>query len=40
MTTGPPNGIGAQTLADATTTDAAKPAAPELKIGTFGKVRV
>jgi hypothetical protein len=35
-----PNGIGAETLAEAKMTDAATPAAPQMNIGTFGKVWV
>ena len=40
MTVIAPNGIGAETQTEATMTDAAKPAAPEMNIGTFCKVRV
>lgn len=35
-----PNGIGAETLEEATMTDAATPAASQMNIKTFGKVWV
>ena len=40
MTTIAPSGIGAETLAEATMTDAATPAAPQMNLGTFRKVRL
>ena len=40
MTVIAPNGIGAETQTEATMTDAAMHALPQMNIGTFGKGRV